>query len=78
MCEEKIDDDATSSEFAGSFMFWIEEHAEKSWEKGTLNLTQLLQSEISRAKSLKAEQCFVEEAILMFLSVSELAPNDSY
>jgi len=60
VCEEKINDDAASSEFAGSFMLWIKEHAEKSWEDGTFNLTQLLESEISCAQTLEAEQSFVE------------------
>jgi len=37
MCEEKVNNDAASSEFAGSFMLWIKEHAEKSWKDGTFN-----------------------------------------
>ena len=55
MCEEKVNDDAASSEFTGSFMFWIKKHAEKSWEDGTFNLAQLFKSEISCAQSLEAE-----------------------
>lgn len=42
MCEEKVNDDVASSEFAGSFMLWVKEHAEKSWKDGTFNLAQLL------------------------------------
>lgn len=42
MGEEKVNDDGTSGEFARSFMLWIKEHAEKSWEEGAFNIAQLL------------------------------------
>ena len=55
MYEEQVNDDASSSEFAGSFMLWVKEHAEKSWKDGTFNIAQLLESEISCTQPLEAQ-----------------------
>lgn len=66
--EKEANDYAAGGELAGAFFLFVEEHGEKGGEEGRLDGGEVVEGERGGAESLEAEQCLVEEGVLMFLS----------
>lgn len=66
--EKETNDYAAGGELAGAFFLFVEEHGEKGRKKGRLDGGEVVEGERGSAESLEAEQCLVEDGVLMFLS----------
>lgn len=66
--EEEADDYAAGGEFAGAFLFFVEEHGEEGGEEGGLDGGEVVEGEGGGAESFEAKQRLVEEGVFVLLS----------